>query len=276
MHTYLNGREAVYADARGFGKPIEVFKEIKSKNIVLSNKGMHVVTSALGDVAVTEQPLDFAQTLKECYKAYDISPDPNDYFLVPCLGLPTGTPNRNGVGFPTDELMKWSTDCGMLAYRTWVNKPCFCEHQNQDPLAARGLILDTSMRKIQGFGLGKCHKVMFLQAFDRNKHERMDRILSGELNTYSMGALVGRYHCSYCGEQMFKESKNGYEYWHNCVHLHPKEPKDFYVLNGRLVYRVVADIIGFENSSVEVPAYPAASQVDTLHDFRVRDVKEYT
>jgi hypothetical protein len=272
QHYDSRGRVAVYSDAYGFGKPIDVHKEVKRKNIVLSKQGMHTVTSAIGDASQTDQALDFAQVLKECCKAYNISSDPNDYFLVPCLGLPTGTPNRNGVGFPLDQLTKWSVDGGCLAYRTWVNKPCYCEHENENPLIARGLILDTSLRKIVGFGNGKCYKVMFLQAFDRNKHERMERIISGDINTYSMGAFVGQYHCSYCGEQMQKDERG---IWHNCMHLHPKQPKDFYVHNGRLVYRAVADIIGFENSSVEIPAYTQASG-DVILPYASADAREYS
>lgn len=276
MHHDSYGRTAVYSDAFGFGKAIDVHKAIKQKNITLSKQGMHVVTSAVGDHVLPEQPIDLASVLRECHTAYDISPDPNDYVLVPCLGLPTGTPNRNGVGFPLQQLMRWSYDGGCLAYRTWVNKPCYCEHVNQDPLKSRGLILDTSMRKIIGFGNDMCYKVMFLQAFDRNKHERIAQIMTGEINTYSMGAYVGSYHCSYCDQEMRKEEDRfGNIFWRNCEHLHPKEPKDFYMLNGRLVYRKVADIVGFENSSVETPAYTQASG-DIIMPYRDNGVREYS
>lgn len=276
MHHDSFGRTAVYSDAFGFGKAIDVHKAIKSKDIVLSKQGMHVVTSTLGDHAAPSEAIDLATVLKECHTAYNISPDPNDYVLVPCLGLPTGTPNRNGVGFPLSQLTRWSYDGGCLAYRTWVNKPLYCEHENQDPLKSRGLILDTSLRKIAGFGNGMCHKVLFLQAMDRTKHERIHLIMSGEMNTYSMGAYVGTYHCSYCGQEMVKEQdKYGNTFWKNCPHLHPKEPKDFYVLNGRLVYRTVADIVGFENSSVETPAYTQASG-DIIMPYRDSGSREYS
>lgn len=272
LHHDQHGRIAVYADAFGFGRPVEVFKETKSKNLVLSKSGMHVVTSAINNVMM-ESAINLAQMLKECHKAYNISPDPDDYFLVPSLGLPTNTPNRNGVGFPTSELMKFSTDAGMLAYRTWVGKGTYIEHENENPLEATGIILDTSMRRINGHGMGKCYKVMFLQAFDRTKHPWIGDIVSGDHNTYSMGAMVGGYHCSYCGERMFRDAR---ENWHNCVHLHPKSPKDFYLLNNRLVYRTTADIIGFENSAVKTPAYVAAHQVPTLYDMKTGESKAYS
>lgn len=266
------GRHAVYADAFGFGKPVDVHQQVKSKNLVLQKSGMHVVTSSIDNV-MTEGALDLAQMIRESHKAYNISPDPADYYLVPCLGLPTNTPNRNGVAFPTSELMKFSTDFGMLSYRTWVGKGTYIEHANQEPLDSTGVIVDTSMRRIEKHGMGKCHKVMFLQAFDRNKHPWIDDIVAGRHNTYSMGAMVGGYHCSYCGERMYRDEN---DHWNHCVHLHPQRPKDFYVLNGRLVYRTTADIGGFENSAVKTPAYSQAMQVPTLYDYKTGQQHVYS
>lgn len=77
-----------------------------------------------------------------------------------------------------------------------------CEHDNEDPTKAIGVILDTSFQKVKGYGGGKVWKVMGLLAIDKTKNPEIARkVLEGKINTYSMGALVDYFTCSYCGAE---------------------------------------------------------------------------
>jgi hypothetical protein len=133
------------------------------------------------------------------------------------------------------------------------------EHQSDDPTKAIGVIVDVSMVPLKGFGQNKLWKVICLAALDRTKDpERVSRIERGELNTYSMGSLVSAYSCSYCG----KEVGEGPDF---CTHIDPEEQVVFYELKGKLVYRLVRDVMAVELSSVDDPAFGvAASDYDRI------------
>jgi hypothetical protein len=62
-----------------------------------------------------------------------------------------------------------------------------------------------------------------------------------------MGAMVAGYSCSICNAEMGA-----------CLHLHPKQPYDFYEVEGKLCFRNVRGILGFETSGVEQPAFISA------------------
>lgn len=195
--------------------------------------------------------------------AYKISADPGDYLFRPVIAIISDLPNRNGVGFPASELTKWNVDGGCQAYRTWIGKPMHSEHgtwhpdpDNPDPELAIGVIVDVAMTPLIGFGQNKLWKVLMLAALDRTKdRDRVKRIEAGTLNTYSMGALVNYYTCSYCGGIVGK----------SCNHIDPEQPVVLYTLRGKLVYRLCAGVMGAELSSVGDPAYGiATSDVDHI------------
>lgn len=243
---------AVYADALG-ATPMDVHKEARSKNVVITANTLEVRHAAEGLAGF--QSMDFASWLPFCAKEYHISSDVQDYVLVPVIAMPTELPNRNGVGFPLKELAKWNTDHGCIAYETWRGKPAYIEHDNQDPTKAIGVIIDTALRPLTGFSNNLVWKLLMLVAIDRTKNPALAaRILSGELNTYSMGAMVESYSCGYC------QSPAG-----QCTHIDLRRPKDFYIKDGKLVYRRVHGICGFELSSVATPAYVSAISDTMLH-----------
>lgn len=190
-------------------------------------------------------------------KAYELSSDPNDYIFRPIPAIISDYPNRNGVGFPASELARWSTDGGCQAYRTWIGKPMHSEHgnwhpdpNNPDPTKAIGVIVDVAMTPLTGFADNKLWKVLMLGAIDRTKDvKRAKRIEDGKLNTYSMGALVGYYRCSYCNEVVGKR----------CNHIDPDDPVVLYKIRNTLVYRQCYEVFGTELSSVEDPAYGIAT-----------------
>lgn len=239
------GRMAVYADAFGMVKPIDMHQMNKQKDLILSSSHVEVRAN-MGDSSF--QQVDFASWLPACSKEYKISADLMDYIFVPVITMPSTLPNRNGVGFPLRELLAFSCDEGRLGYQTFKGKRVHIEHKNENPHEAIGAIVDVALRPMAGYGQGKVFKLLELLAIDRSKDPTYaNLVLSGEYNTYSMGAWVERYTCSYCEAEMG-----------NCNHLHPRQPKDFYELNGKLVFRQVAGIKGFETSIVETPAYVSA------------------
>jgi hypothetical protein len=162
--------------------------------------------------------------------------------------MPSDLPNRNGVGFPLRELIRWDPEVGRQAYKTWKGMPTYSEHANDNYSQARGVIADSILRKMTGFNNGQIWKVMLLLCFDRNKYPDVaNRILTGETNSYSMGAWVNSYQCSYCNAEFGK-----------CGHIHPKKPNEMNLVNGHLAFRNAIGIRGFECSEVGTPAYISA------------------
>jgi len=246
----LSLREAVYADAFMEGKAIDIHKEVRSKNIQIATNDMVLNKSSNVLTTEAEQKLDITNWLPFASKKYLISPDINDYIFVPVLTIPSDLPNRNGVAFPLKTLLEFNVDAGCQGYKTFRGKPVHYEHQNKDPTKAKGVIVDSFLRRINGFGGGNVWKVMLLLAIDRTKDVSLSsQIISGEMNSYSMGAYVDKYTCSYCGSDVGK-----------CTHIKANSPVNFYELNGDLVFKNMHGMMGFECSSVGTPAWsPAAS-----------------
>lgn len=239
---------AHYADAVRSPGVIDVHAAAKSKSLVLSAEGIDVRDAAARSLVGVQQ-LDFASWLPAAAKEYIISPNVEDYILTPVLTIPSDLPNRNCVGFPLNELLKFNVEAGRLAYKTFIGKPVHIEHDNEDPLKAIGVIVDAVIRPTANYGDGKMWRLFKLLAIDRTKNPFIaQKILARELNTYSMGAWVKNFTCSYCYAEIGK-----------CNHLHASKPRDFYELNGKLVYRLCKEINGFETSVVFDPAYSVAA-----------------
>lgn len=197
--------------------------------------------------------LSFKEWLPFCAKIYNISDNYKDYLLIPVPTIISDIPNRNGVGFPLRELVSWNIEAGCQAYKTFIGKPVYLEHNNQNPVEARGVILDSVLRKVKGFGGGKLWKVVNLLAVDRTKDPMIAQgLASGQLNSFSMGAWVTGYECGYCGAPMGK-----------CGHIREKTT-DLYEIDGNLVFKRALGPTYFEVSIVKVPAYPYA-----LSDVRI-------
>jgi len=207
-----------------------------------------IITADKAEPTVNWGATGFEQKLPWLSKAMHISPNPEDYFMYPVPIMYSDLPNRNGVGFPLEELVKWNTELKCQGYESWRYAPMFTEHKSDDITTAIGVVADVSLQKIRGYGGGRLWKVMALAAIDRTKNvELARRVESGEINTYSMGAMVEGWRCSYCGAGEGR-----------CSHIDPNAPVTFYELNGRLVYKQVFGIAGYEISVVEDPAYLTA------------------
>lgn len=131
-------------------------------------------------------------------EVYKTSSDVRDYFTVPTIIMPTDLPNRNLSAFPREELIKFDPEIGDHAYRGWIGKPVYTEHDNMDYTKSLGAVVDVAMRPINGVA-GDIWKVIALMAVDRTKNPKISNdILTGRRKNYSMGAMVKGYRCSVC------------------------------------------------------------------------------
>lgn len=243
---------AEYAFVENSFKPIEVSKEMKRSGMMTVASTKEIILNhpqITGDGGnQLHVPLDLKTWLPFAAKDYHISPDPKDHIVVPVIVMPSDLPNRNGVAFPLHQLAKWDPEIGRIAYKTWKGMPTYSEHANNDYTQARGVIADSLLRKLNGFNQGQIWKVLLLLTFDRSKYPDVARrILTGETNSYSMGAWVNEYQCSYCNSALGK-----------CGHIHPKKPTEMSVINGHMAFRNAIGIRGFECSEVGTPAYISA------------------
>ena len=205
------------------------------------------------DVLTT--PAGFEHWLPFAAPHYKISPRIEDYFFRPVILFISDLPNRNGVSFPGHELARWSEEGGCQSYMTWKGKPLHVEHKSEDPTQAIGVIVDVAMRPLRGYGENKLWKVIALAAVDRTKRTNVTAAIeANKRNTWSMGALVEGYTCSFCGAEVGE-----------CSHIDKDAKLVFYELEGQLVYKQVRGIVGIELSSVGDPAYGVAlSDVDHI------------
>lgn len=242
------------------------FAEYAFTNEVLPTIDLNIQTRKSGSVQVDQDrmvvtlpeqnglsiPLDISVWLPFAASQYHISRNLDDYILTPVIVMPSDLPNRNAVGFPLKELVKFHPNLGQQAYKTWKGKPTHYEHANEDITKAYGVIADAFMRRLVGFNHGQVWKILLLLAFDRSKNpDIVNRIISGDLNSYSMGAFIGSYTCSFCGEELGNEPGC-------CIHLDINKPGVMYDLQGKLVFRNIKDCEGFEVSCVESPAFLSA------------------
>lgn len=211
----------------------------------------HTVLSGEDETSLRGLPVN-TNWLDEASKTYNISNDLNDYVIVCVKIFCSDLPNRNGVAFPKKELMRFNPEAGCLAYKTWVGKPTFQEHNNNILENAKGVIFDSTLRPSKGL-CGDLVHVDLLAGYDRTKDPDLVRnILSGKANCYSMGAYSDDFTCSICGKPL---SAGG------CKHASLDNPS-FELIDGKLPYLNVVNPVGFELSSVETPAFVMAVNTD--------------
>jgi hypothetical protein len=188
--------------------------------------------------------------LKAAAASYDISPNINDYIFVDVPIVTSDFPNRNLQAFPYTELSYFDPHYGQMIYQTFKGKPCHIDHVNEDPLKAKGIILDASLQFIPKYNVWK---VRIFKAFDRTKDPQLTSdIMSRKRRGYSMGALVSAFVCSYCGKIESKINPC------RCM----KAGKGS-IFDGHLIYSMCADVMYIESSSVGDPA-DATAWADNL------------
>lgn len=178
-------------------------------------------------------------------ETYQISADIRDYIIVDIPSVTIDIPNRNLQSFPYEEVSFFDNMQGSLVYQTFNGRPTHVDHQNQNPLEAKGTHFDSTLQFVPAYNVWK---IRTLAGFDRTKDTKLAAdILSGRRNGYSMGALVQNFVCSNCGQ--VEVIKNPCR----CMAMGKGS-----IVDGRLVYQICAGVQFFEQSSVEDPADPTA------------------
>jgi hypothetical protein len=168
--------------------------------------------------------------------------------------------NDNFDDFPAIEIKGDNVRTG---YRTFIGKPAFVNHVNDNHRRARGVIVDAALHEDVNPDGTPDVWVELLHEVDARAFPKLTaRILKGEITTTSMGCDVEYSICSYCGNR----ASTPLEY---CAHI----PR----LKGKRIRRVTAsgqpeDVLVreichglrfFENSFlVEDPADPTAFVLD--------------
>ena len=229
----------------------------------------HVVTAAQTGIKVDDantdegesmtQRLDYETWLPYAAKLYRIDPDIKNYYLVTVPICPSDIPNRNGIGFPLAELLKFQAPpVARMAYKAWSGCPVHYEHANEVHEDAYGVILDTHMHQIKGFASDKLWTVMGMLAIDKNKYpEIARRIKEKDLNTYSMGALVDSFTCSYCNTPLNAKGYPGCSHVGTSKEINWRRTRDH---SGRdhIAFLNAHGINPIECSAVETPAWSTA------------------
>lgn len=229
-------------------KAIDLFELDVPKNDYIS-----VSSSIAGESGAR---LDAHTWLPLCAPIYEISANLNDYVIVPVVTVISDLPNTNGDSIELAEMMAFNAEHGMPFYKTFKGKPVQLEHDNKVLNRARGVILDSYISPLTGFG-GKRGKIVQLLAIDKTKdRETARKVLSGDINTYSIGARFTEYQCSVTG-RIYKPGMPAGQFTQPGVPTYMRE-------DGQLVFRSLKGLCGFETSIVGTPAYTCAVSDDLI------------
>lgn len=193
--------------------------------------------------------VDTASDSKSKYKDYLIKPEYSKWV------------NNNGDAW-TKSLLK-------TAYKTFIGANNYVEHV-QIPELSKGKVVDAALREIP-IGKDKNGKdlttyyVDILVATNRSHEDLVRKIQAQELNTLSMGCVIGFSICSKCGNKAVDETEA-------CEHVRYQKNNMFYDENG--IQRKVAELCGHESdpesvkfvdaSWVKTPAFSGAVLRDVV------------
>lgn len=159
--------------------------------------------------------------------------------------------NDNWDEFPADEIA--------ASYQTFVGKPVFVNHVNDNHRRARGVIIDAALHQDKNPDGTPDTWAEVLMEIDAVRFPKLAKaILAGEVDRTSMGCDVERSVCSACGN----EARTPAEY---CSHIPHLKGKRIFRASasgkkvGELVRETCYGLRFFENSVlVEPPADPTA------------------
>ncbi len=190
--------------------------------------------------------------LKLASGRYNISPNAYDYVIAAIPIVTSNYPNRNMQAMTTAELLRFRNRFGRATYRTFIGKPTFQDHVNNDPYQSKGIVLDSVIKPVKRYSTAK---IIILAAFDRTKDSMLSTsILNKERKFHSMGAWVENFTCSICGADANTPT---------CLHFKPPYGKGNHY-QGRLSYQICNGIDFFESSSVVSPADVTAEGADVF------------
>jgi hypothetical protein len=155
--------------------------------------------------------------------------------------------NDNWDGFPADEITK--------GWQTFLGKPVFISHHNENHYRARGVIVDAALHHHKNSDGSPDTWVEGLQEVDALTFPKLaQRILRREIERTSMGVDVDHSVCSACGNK----ATDTFSY---CQHIPGQKGRKFFASGkkGRHIFETCYGLRFFENSLlVEPPADPTA------------------
>lgn len=188
--------------------------------------------------------------LKAVSKVYNISDNINDYIFPVPRAVTADEPNNNGDNFQHEELTRFSPNHRCLVFQTFRNDPLHVEHAAEDPKAARGYIPDAHYVTVKG----NDKHVLTVVAMDTTKDMPLaEGLLSGEINTFSMGCICDQVKCSYskCASPIANSDRD------LCDHLKWYKMSK---IDGELIYE---DCLGVEYQELSVVGNPADPKAKT-------------
>lgn len=201
-----------------------------------------IIAAALG-----EQQERFSKAAHRAVFHYEARPG---YLYVRSRAISSRC-NENWDEFPAAEIE--------ASYRTFIGKPVFVNHVNDNHRRARGVVIDAALHKDRNPDGTPDTWAEVLMEIDAVRFPKLAKaILKGEVDRTSMGCDVERSVCSACGN----EARTPAEY---CSHIpHLKGKRIFRATAagkkvGELVRETCYGLRFFENSVlVEPPADPTA------------------
>lgn len=188
-------------------------------------------------------------------KTYHISANLDDYVIVNIPICPSDIPNRNGIAFPLEELIAYQPPpMNRMTYKAWTGCPVHLDHDNEDHTKAIGVIFDTSLRRMVGYGEGQIYVVYGLIGIDKTKDPKTaEKFLNGSMDTGSMGALAEYFTCSVCGA---RATDNEFT---NCPHIRSTSAVNWRIMSydgKNVVAFLKAHVLSpIEYSAVDDPAW---------------------
>lgn len=145
--------------------------------------------SAVATEAQTYGSLSVLEAIRD--DGFDVLPgfEPQPGFLFSRTRAISSRVNQNFDGFPSEELKK--------AYKTFLGKPVFVNHHNEDPDRARGRVVAARYAEA-----GDDKYIEVIQEVDAARFPKLAHELeTGGLDAVSMGTQAGRTFCSFCGHE---------------------------------------------------------------------------
>lgn len=182
---------------------------------------------------------------------HEFAYDPRPGFLYVRSRAISSRTNDNFDNFPAEEIKK--------AYRTFIGKPVFVNHHNDNHRRARGVIVDAALHEDVNPDGSPDTWAEVLMEVDAVRFPMLAKaILAGEIDRTSMGTEVAFSVCSACGNK----ATNPLEYCQHIPRLKGKKIRRVTASGTKedvLVYEACYGLGFFENSLlVEQPADPTA------------------
>jgi hypothetical protein len=135
-----------------------------------------------------------SHTHERTAKLSDFQFDAQPGFLYVTTRAISNRVNANYDGWPPDELRR--------AYRTFIGRPVYVDHNNWDLNRSRGVIIDAKLRETKLASGHEDVSVEILIEVDAEAFPKLAAaILAGDIDAVSMGADVEYTICSVCGNK---------------------------------------------------------------------------